>query len=125
LAPAAEPPPKPTPKPSGKRVVITGGTRGFGFALASELLALGDSVLICGRDAGRARAAAAALRARRGPGGGGGGGGGAPRAPGMAADVCRPANVDALPAAAEQLLGGVDIWVNCAGAACRQLRGAG
>ena len=43
-------------------VVITGASRGLGFALAREHLAAGDSVVICGRDDARLRAACEALR---------------------------------------------------------------
>ena len=43
-------------------MVITGGSRGLGFALAREHLAAGDSVVICGRDGARLRSAAEALR---------------------------------------------------------------
>jgi len=46
----------------GLGVVITGGSRGLGFALAREHLAAGDRVVICGRDGARLRSAAAALR---------------------------------------------------------------
>ena len=43
-------------------VVITGGSKGLGYALAREHLAAGDSVVICGRDNARLRAACEALR---------------------------------------------------------------
>src|SRR5215210_4726590 len=36
----------------GKTVVITGGSRGLGLALAREMAAQGARVAICGRDAG-------------------------------------------------------------------------
>ena len=43
-------------------VVITGATKGVGFALAREFLAAGDRVCICGRSQTRVDAAIAALR---------------------------------------------------------------
>ena len=45
-----------------KRVVITGGSRGLGFAMAQQFLAAGDSVAITGRDAERLAAAVEALQ---------------------------------------------------------------
>ena len=67
-AAGAPPPPPDVSHLAGppKRVVITGGSRGFGFALAQEFLRMGDSVALCGRDAGRLEAAVAALRAECG-----------------------------------------------------------
>jgi hypothetical protein len=67
LLPGAPPQPPDTedpakPGPPAKRVVITGGTRGFGLALARELLSAGDAVVLCGRDAGRVAAVLRALR---------------------------------------------------------------
>ena len=46
----------------GLGVVITGATKGFGFALAMELLSLGDRLVICGRDEERTQNAVAALK---------------------------------------------------------------
>ncbi|GBF94242.1 chlorophyll(ide) b reductase chloroplastic-like [Raphidocelis subcapitata] len=127
------------------RLVVTGGTRGLGKALAREALLAGDSVVITGRSAAAAAAAAAELRAEagellrrrseaaaaagrrgrgggsRGAGGGGGGGGGggeaAPRVEvhGVACDVSDPAQVAALGEASAALLGSVDAWVVNAG----------
>ena len=47
---------------NGLGVVITGGSRGLGLALAREHLAAGDSVVICGRDGARLRSACETLR---------------------------------------------------------------
>lgn len=46
----------------GLGIVITGATKGFGFALAMELLSMGDRLVICGRDQQRTQNAVAALR---------------------------------------------------------------
>jgi hypothetical protein len=53
---------RPAP-PEGFGVVITGATKGVGYALAREFLMRGDRVCICGRSATRVDAAVAALRA--------------------------------------------------------------
>ena len=42
--------PNPLRDNGGYSVVITGGTRGVGLAMAKEFLSRGDSVVICGRD---------------------------------------------------------------------------
>jgi len=87
--------------------VITGATRGFGFALAQELVEGGDRVVICGRDEKRLAAAAAALkeRARRQ---------GAVYA--IRCDVSNGHDVAALGDFAAEQLGTVHLWVNNAGA---------
>ncbi|MFL5401955.1 MAG: SDR family NAD(P)-dependent oxidoreductase [Gemmatimonadales bacterium] len=46
---------------SGKTVLITGGSRGLGLALAREVAAQGARVAICGRDAGSLERARASL----------------------------------------------------------------
>lgn len=53
---------RPAPR-KGLGIVVTGATKGFGFALAMELLSLGDRVVICGRDDERTQTAVAALQA--------------------------------------------------------------
>jgi hypothetical protein len=45
-------------------VVITGGTRGVGLAMAKEFLSMGDSVVICGRDQERLDRALTLLRSK-------------------------------------------------------------
>ena len=43
-------------------IVLTGGSKGLGFALAQEFLAAGDKVVICGRNEERLKAAERSLR---------------------------------------------------------------
>lgn len=48
-------------KRSGNTVLITGGASGIGLALARELVAAGDRVVVCGRDEAKLTAAAASV----------------------------------------------------------------
>ncbi|KFM23226.1 putative chlorophyll(ide) b reductase NYC1, chloroplastic [Auxenochlorella protothecoides] len=98
-----------TPHPSGLKVVITGGTRGLGLALARQFLALGDDVVICSRHAEAVERTVSALRDAF-PGA---------VVAGAACDVSVPEDVDRLGAEAQEILGGIDIWV--ANAALRGL----
>lgn len=91
--------------PSSKAVVITGGSRGLGYALASCFLAAGDRVLLTSRTAATAEAAAAQLAAEHHA-----------EAHGAACDVRDWAQVHALAQTAVQRLGRIDIWINNAGA---------
>ncbi|TML73668.1 MAG: SDR family NAD(P)-dependent oxidoreductase [Actinobacteria bacterium] len=50
----------------GKVALVTGGSRGLGFAIAGELIAEGARVVICGRDQERLERARALLAARDG-----------------------------------------------------------
>jgi hypothetical protein len=43
-------------------IVLTGGSKGLGFALAQKFLAAGDKVVICGRNEERLKAAQRSLR---------------------------------------------------------------
>src|SRR5690242_13882607 len=81
-------------------VLVTGGTRGIGHAIAKALAGAGAKVAICGRDGAKAEAAAAGL-------------GGT--AKGYACDVSDPAQLEALVGAVERDLGAIDILVNNAG----------
>lgn len=88
----------------GKAAVITGGSRGFGFAMAQAFLREGAMVCIAGRDLGRLEAALAELKT-----------GG--RVAGLPADVSDLAQVERLAAFALETFGRLDIWVNNAGIA--------
>ncbi|MEU3226377.1 SDR family oxidoreductase [Streptomyces sp. NPDC006976] len=73
--------------------IVTGATRGLGYATARALVADGAKVIITGRDAQRAGAAAAEL---------------GPAAVGLAADNADPASAERLVAAAREGLGRLD-----------------
>jgi len=89
-----------------RRIVVTGGTAGIGFAIAKRLLLDGHSVFICGHDAERLQAAIASLAAA------------APdRVHGKLCDVRRLQDVQDMIAAARSALGGVDGLINNAGVA--------
>ena len=92
---------------TGKHVLITGGTRGIGYACAAEFLREGCKVTIVGRDAARADRACASLRSGQADVGA------------LAADLTDPAAALAMIDQAEKDRGPVDILVNSAGAAKR------
>jgi NAD(P)-dependent dehydrogenase (short-subunit alcohol dehydrogenase family) len=86
---------------TGKRAVVTGGTRGIGLAIARGLAAEGCDVAIVGRDAEALAREAAALAAASGR-----------RVVGIAADTGDDASVAAMAEQARAALGGVDVLVN-------------
>ncbi|GLC45113.1 hypothetical protein PLESTB_001469700 [Pleodorina starrii] len=103
-------------------VVVTGGTRGLGKALAREFLCAGDRVLITGRSQGAVDAAVEELREEAAAAAAGGSAdsrdGGeelGAKVTGVACDVSDPAGVAAVEAAAVAAFGVVDAWVNNAG----------
>jgi short-subunit dehydrogenase len=87
----------------GKRVLITGGSSGIGFALAQALVAKGASVVVSGRREA-ALATAVAELGRTGA-----------AVSSVAADVSTPAGRDATLKHAVSALGGLDILINNAG----------
>jgi len=94
------------PSTSGaKNIVITGGTKGVGFAMAREFLQAGDQVMLCGRNPERVQSAVAALQKEFG----------ASKVSGTECDVSDPESVARLGAMAQQTLGRVDVWINNAG----------
>lgn len=95
--------------PSGGRtfnVVITGGSKGAGKALALKFLEYGDNVLICSRDEERVEATVQALQ-KSTPSSG--------RIVGRGADVTSAKDMKDIAAYAQEIFGSVDIWVNNAG----------
>lgn len=87
----------------GKVAIVTGGTRGLGLLLARELGARGCRVAVCARDRDELDAAAADLESR------------GVSALAVRCDVTRPADLDDLVEAVEDVWGGVDVLVNNAG----------
>jgi NAD(P)-dependent dehydrogenase (short-subunit alcohol dehydrogenase family) len=86
----------------GKAAVVTGGTRGIGYAIAKALVEEGADVLICGT---RQQTVDSAL-ARLPPMG---------RATGVVADVSKLDHVQRMMATAKETFGGIDILINNAG----------
>ncbi|MCS7314850.1 MAG: SDR family oxidoreductase [Bryobacterales bacterium] len=86
----------------GRTAVVTGGTRGIGYAVAEALLGAGAAVAICGRSEERVRRALASLASKG-------------RVVGQAADVSRWEDVERFFAFVERELGGPDVLVNNAG----------
>ena len=90
---------------SGKIAVVTGGTRGIGFAIASALARAGASVTICGREDADAQAAAQRIEKDSGV-----------SVSGQAADVSQWAEVEKLFASVRQNSHGkLNILINNAG----------
>jgi 3-oxoacyl-[acyl-carrier protein] reductase len=90
---------------SGRRAVVTGGSKGLGQAIAAELLAEGAEVVICSRNEAELEATAAELRK---PGG---------TVIAFCCDVTDPSQVAAFIRESASSLGGIDILVNNAGGA--------
>jgi 3-oxoacyl-[acyl-carrier protein] reductase len=88
---------------AGRVAIVTGGTRGIGFAIAAWLAEHGASVVVSGRDADRLNAAVKALAKD-----------GAPIA-GLAGDAARREDADRLVETARERFGRVDVLVNNAG----------
>ncbi len=97
----------------GLGVVITGGSRGLGLAMARRFLAAGDTVLLCARDGARLQAAQAELVE---------GTGAADRLHTLACDVARPTDAERLADLAAARLGTIHRWINNAGTAGRHKR---
>ena len=88
---------------AGKHVLVTGGSKGIGFACAAAFIAEGAEVAICSRQQANLEAAKVTLRLRAA----------------LSADLTDAASADAMIKAAEAELGPIDILVNSAGAARR------
>lgn len=88
--------------------VITGSTKGIGFALSRELVRRGHAVVVTGRTRAAVDEAVEKLGLDAANGG---------RAVGQVVDVTDAKSVQELWVAAVAVLGGVDLWVNNAGVA--------
>ncbi len=84
-------------------IVVTGSSRGLGFAIAQAAAAAGAKVVISSRTADAVAAAVAALRAAGG------------EASGLVCDVGDLAQVEALAEFAVRAYGRFDVWINNAG----------
>jgi NAD(P)-dependent dehydrogenase (short-subunit alcohol dehydrogenase family) len=91
---------------TGKRAVVTGGTRGIGAAIAIDLARQGCDVVVNGRYDDEAAAAIKQAVAAAGR-----------RCIMVIADVARPDEVERLVREAESQLGGIDVLVHSAGGA--------
>ena len=85
---------------SGKRVLVAGGSRGIGRAIALQFAAAGADVALCARGAAGLEAARAEV-ARHGR-----------RVHAMACDLADAASIAAWVPAAAEALGGIDVLVN-------------
>lgn len=83
----------------GRKVLVTGGASGIGYAVARALVAEGAAVVVNDLELSRAEYAAASIGA----------------AQGVAGDVSSESVVEAIFAATISVLGGVDGLVHCAG----------
>lgn len=88
-----------------KGVVITGGTKGLGLALAHEFLAANERVVICGRNEEQLNHAVDSLQNEFG----------SDSIQGVRCDVSCADDVAALAAFAVETLGTVHFWINNAG----------
>lgn len=88
----------------GKTALITGGSVGIGLAVAEALAQEGVNLALCARNGERAETEAQRVGAAHGV-----------KALGMAADVSRAEDCDAVAAWVEREFGGADILINNAG----------
>ncbi len=93
---------------TGRAAIITGGSKGLGFAIASGLASAGADVVLSSRDAEEATAAAEAIGADFGR-----------RALGFRSDVTSPEDCDALVAQTLDAFDRIDILINNAGIVVR------
>ena len=92
---------------SGKGVVVTGASAGLGFAIAEAAADAGANVVLAARGAEALEAAVAKIRQR------------GHVAHQVRADVTNEADVHELVAKSRELLGRIDLLVNCAGKSAR------
>ena len=89
-------------------VVITGGSKGIGYGLAAEFVSRGHSGVIAARNAAEVEKSVARLQSKAGADA---------RVAGIACNVTRREEVQALWDYAASAMGSVDLWVNNAGLA--------
>ena len=87
---------------TSRRAIVTGGSKGLGFAIAEELIREGTIVRICARNSDEVASAVASL---------------GEHADGRAVDVRDPEPLAAFITWAAESMGGIDILVNNAGGA--------
>jgi NAD(P)-dependent dehydrogenase (short-subunit alcohol dehydrogenase family) len=92
---------------AGRIVLVTGGSKGIGFACGAAFAAEGARVAISSRNLDNLAAASKALEGKGG------------EVATIAADLSDPKSAAALVAESERRLGPVEVLVNCAGAAKR------
>lgn len=90
---------------TNKRALVTGSSKGIGFAIAEALVSAGANVVLCARSAKPLETASERLK-RRAPG---------RKIAGYTADVSKSDDVTSLFRFADQELGGLDILINNAG----------
>jgi NAD(P)-dependent dehydrogenase (short-subunit alcohol dehydrogenase family) len=88
----------------GRSALVTGGSKGLGYAMAAGLASAGADLMLVSRHPDEAEAAAAAIACDFGR-----------KAIAHAGDIALPGDVDAIFAAARRELGAVDILINNAG----------
>ncbi len=88
---------------AGKVVLVTGGSRGLGFAMANALARFGADLAIVNRNRGDGEDAAGKLRAHGG------------RVVSLQGDVTRPAEIEGVVGRALAAYGRIDVLVNNAG----------
>jgi NAD(P)-dependent dehydrogenase (short-subunit alcohol dehydrogenase family) len=93
----------------GRTALITGGSKGLGYAMAEALASAGASVAICSRTPGEAQSAAIDLAAKSGA-----------KITGYCADVTDQASVSALIEQVNADFGSIDILINNAGVNVRK-----
>jgi 3-oxoacyl-[acyl-carrier protein] reductase len=88
---------------AGRVAIVTGGSRGIGFAIATRLAADGATVVVSARDAARLETAVKELEAHGAP------------VLGVPGDVAKREDADRLADTAKQHFGRIDVLVNNAG----------